>query len=121
MRPADIYGAEMPDFVIREWTLQPYPGDQAPLHVHHRGDEAFYVLDGRLDVQDGDSRHRLAAGDLHVVSAGSVHTFATVDDTPARVLVVMTPEIDRLIQRLHAGDIGDMAALWSEHHSSLVR
>lgn len=124
MRPADIYGAEMPDFVIREWTLQPYPGDQAPLHVHHRGDEAFYVLDGRLDVQDGDSRHRLAAGDLHVVSAGSAHTFATVDDAPARVLVVMTPEIDRLIQRLHAGDIEDieeMAALWSEHHSSLVR
>lgn len=45
----------MADFDIREWTLDPYPGDQAPLHIHHRGDEAFYVLDGRLDVQDRGS------------------------------------------------------------------
>ena len=110
----------MADFVIREWTLDPYPGDQAPLHVHHRGDEAFYVLAGRLDVQDGDTRRRLEAGRLHVVAAGSAHTFATVDDSPVRVLVVMTPEIDQLIQRLHAEKVHDMAALWAEHHSSLV-
>ena len=111
----------MPDFVIREWTLSPYPGDQAPLHVHHRGDEAFYVLDGRLDVRDGEASHRLETGGLHVVSAGSAHTFATVDDDPVRLLVVMTPEIDRLVERLHSGDVDDMAALWAEHHSSLVR
>ena len=110
----------MPDFVIREWTLSPYPGDQAPLHVHHRGDEAFYVLDGRLDVRDGEVSHRLETGGLHVVSAGSAHTFATVDDDPVRLLVVMTPEIDRLVERLHSGDVEDMAALWAEHHSSLV-
>jgi mannose-6-phosphate isomerase-like protein (cupin superfamily) len=110
----------MPDFVIREWTLQPYDGDQAPLHLHHRGDEAFYVLDGRIDVQDGDTRHRLEAGQLHVVEAGRVHTFATVDtDRPARVLVVMTPEIDRLIQRLHDAAV-DPASVWAEHHSSLA-
>ena len=110
----------MADFVIREWTLTPYPFDQAPLHVHHRGDEAFYVLDGRLDVQDGETRHRLEIGGLHVVSAGSAHTFATVDDDPVRVLVVMTPEIDQLVQRLHAEDVQDMAALWAEHHSLVV-
>jgi quercetin dioxygenase-like cupin family protein len=108
------------DFVIREWTLDPYPGDQAPLHVHHRGTEAFYVLDGRLEVQDGEQRHRLEPGGLHVVSAGSPHTFATVDNEPVRMLVVMTPEIDRLIERLHANDIDDMAALWAEHHSSVI-
>jgi quercetin dioxygenase-like cupin family protein len=110
----------MADFVIREWTLRPYPRDQAPLHIHHRGDEAFYPLDGRLDVQDGGTRHRLAAGELHVVSAGSAHTFATVEDFPVRVLVVMTPEIDVLVQRLHSGGEQDLASLWAEHHSSLV-
>jgi quercetin dioxygenase-like cupin family protein len=110
----------MPDFVIREWTLRPHDGDQAPLHVHHRGDEAFYVLEGRIDVQDGDTRHRLVAGQMHVVEAGSVHTFATVDtDQSARVLVVMTPEIDRLIQQLHTDDV-DRSAVWADHHSSLV-
>jgi mannose-6-phosphate isomerase-like protein (cupin superfamily) len=108
------------DFVLREWSLEPYPGDQAPLHIHHRGDEAFYVLAGRLEVQDGDQRRQLKAGELHIVSAGSPHTFATVGEDPVRVLVVMTPEIDRLIDRLHSDKIQDMAALWAEHHSSLV-
>jgi len=108
------------DFVIREWTLPPHDGDQAPLHLHHRGDEAFYVLEGRIDVQDGDTRHRLEAGQMHVVEAGSVHTFATADpDQPVRVLVVMTPEIDQLIQRLHEDDV-DRTAVWAEHHSSLA-
>lgn len=106
--------------MIREWSLAPHDGDQAPLHVHHRGDEAFYVLDGRLEVQDGGTRHRLMTGDLHVVPAGSPHTFATVGDTTVRLLVVMTPEIDRLVARLHSDDVGDPAAVWAEHRSSLV-
>ncbi len=88
--------------------------------MHHLGDEAFVVLEGRLDVQDGDTRHRLGAGDVHVVEAGSVHTFATVDDETARVLCVMTPEIDQLIRRLHEPGVTDLAALWAEHHSSLA-
>jgi mannose-6-phosphate isomerase-like protein (cupin superfamily) len=108
------------DFVLREWSLAPYPGDQAPLHIHYRGDEAFYVLDGLLEVQDGDERLQLRAGQFHVVSAGSPHTFATVAQVPARVLVVMTPEIDRLIERLHAGGMADLATVWAEHHSSVV-
>ena len=110
----------MADFVLREWSLEPYPGDQAPLHIHHRGDEAFYVLDGCLEVQDGHRRLTLQTGELHIVSAGSPHTFATVGESPARVLVVMTPEIDRLVERIHSDDVQDMTALWAEHHSSLI-
>jgi uncharacterized cupin superfamily protein len=110
----------MPDFVIREWNLDPYPGDQAPVHIHHRGDEAFYVLDGELEVLDGDERHRLSPGQMHMVLAGSAHTFATVGDLGARVLVVMTPEIDRLVASLHSGPVDDIDALWAAHHSSLV-
>lgn len=110
----------MADFVIKEWTLEPYPGDQAPRHVHHRGDEAFYVLTGAIDVLDGEQRHCLVAGQLHTVSAGHVHTFATVDDVGARVLVVMTPEIDALVTALHTGESSDLQALWAAHHSSLA-
>lgn len=108
----------MADFVIRDWHLDPYPGDQAPLHVHHAGDEAFVVLDGRLDVQDGAERHRLGPGQLHVVRAGSVHTFATVGDLAAHVLCVMTPEIDELITKLH--EAGGDPGVWAEHRSALA-
>lgn len=110
----------MSDFVIREWNLAPHPGDQAPLHVHHCGDEAFSVLDGLLEVQDGDRRLRLETGEFHVVTAGTAHTFATVADCTARVLVVMNPEIDELIQALHCGEVADRAALWARYHSALV-
>lgn len=106
--------------MLREWTLEPYPGDQAPLHVHHYGDEAFYVLDGQLEVVDDGTRHHLRTGEMHTVAAGSAHTFATVGDSVARVLVVMTPEIDALVRRLHSGPIDDVAALWAAHNSALV-
>ena len=110
----------MADFVLREWTLQPFDGNQAPLHVHHRGDEAFYVLDGELAVLDGDQRILLGVGEFHIVAAGSVHTFATVGQRAVRTLVVMTPEIDDLIQELHGG-AADMEAIWAKHNSSLVK
>ncbi|GAB3591759.1 hypothetical protein GCM10027446_10740 [Angustibacter peucedani] len=109
----------MTDFVVREWELAPYDGDQAPRHVHHHGDEAFVVLEGRLDVEDDGTRHRLEAGDHHVVPAGSAHTFATVDDVGARVLCIMTPEIDELISALHEPGV-DQAEVWQRYRSSLV-
>lgn len=109
----------MADFVLREWTLQPFDADQAPPHVHHRGDEAFYVLEGQLAVLDGDQRILLGVGEFHIVAAGSVHTFATVGQHAVRTLVVMTPEIDDLVRELHSG-AADMEAIWAKHHSSLA-
>jgi mannose-6-phosphate isomerase-like protein (cupin superfamily) len=108
----------MTGIVLRDWTLEPHDGDQAPPHIHHRDDEAFYVLDGLLEVRDGERRVRLGAGEFHVVPAGSVHTFATVGSEPVRVLVVMSPEVDALVTALHGGGAG--AEIWARHHSSLV-
>jgi quercetin dioxygenase-like cupin family protein len=108
------------DFVIREWTLAPYPGDQAPPHIHHGSDEAFYVLDGQLEVLVGGERKTLNAGELAFVPAGTVHTFASRGPGDVRVLVVMTPEIDALIQALHGGGHEDQAAIWARHNASVV-
>jgi uncharacterized cupin superfamily protein len=106
------------DFVIREWNLDPYPGDQAPCHVHHGSDEAFYVLDGELEVLEGDERRILTSGELAFIPAGTTHTFANRGPAPARILVVMTPEVDDLISALHAGDAD--AAVWARYNSSVV-
>jgi quercetin dioxygenase-like cupin family protein len=111
----------MADFVIRRWDLAHFPGDQAPPHVHHGGDEAFCVLRGRLEVLIGDERRILAAGDFVTVPAGTAHTFATVDEAGAEVLAVMTPEIDELVSALHgAGTDEERAAVWSRYRSSVV-
>jgi quercetin dioxygenase-like cupin family protein len=106
------------DFVIKEWELDPYPDDQAPCHVHHGSDEAFYVLAGQLEVLEGDERRILTAGELAFIPAGTVHTFANRGPAAARVLVVMTPEIDALISALHAGDTD--ASVWARYNASVV-
>jgi quercetin dioxygenase-like cupin family protein len=106
------------DFVIKEWSLDPYPGDQAPRHVHHGSDEAFYVLDGELEVLEGDERRILTTGELAFIPAGTVHTFANHGPAVSRILVVMTPEIDALISALHA-DNAD-AAVWARYNASVA-
>jgi uncharacterized cupin superfamily protein len=107
------------DFVIREWNLAPYPGDQAPPHVHHGSDEAFYVLDGELEVLEGTQRRTLTPGQLAHIHAGTVHTFANRGPAQARILVVMTPEIDELITALHS-EGSDPAAIWTRYNASVV-
>jgi quercetin dioxygenase-like cupin family protein len=106
------------DFVIKEWNLDPYPGDQAPRHVHHASDEAFYVLDGELEVLEGDQRRTLSTGELAFIPAGTVHTFANRGPAATRILVVMTPEIDALVSALHAGDAD--TAVWARYNASVV-
>jgi len=104
--------------VIKEWDLAPYPGDQAPPHVHHGSDEAFYVLAGELEVLMGAERRILTNGELAFIPAGTVHTFANRGPGSSRILVVMTPEIDALIAALHSGQADD--AVWARYNASVV-
>ena len=110
----------MPAFVIRRWDLDPYPFPQAPLHVHDRGDEAFVVLTGSLDVTIDSEVKRLGAGEFVVVPAGTRHTFATVDDTPTSILVTMTPEIDALVRELHRVPEEERPSVWARYDSRVV-
>jgi mannose-6-phosphate isomerase-like protein (cupin superfamily) len=109
------------DFVIRRWDLDPYPGDQAPPHVHHRSDEGFCVLSGQLEVLVGQVRKTLNAGDHVVIPSGVTHTFATVGDQPVQMLAVMTPEVDELVAALHEDSSAEQrAAIWARYNSSVV-
>jgi quercetin dioxygenase-like cupin family protein len=108
-----------PDFVIREWLLEPYDGDQAPTHIHHEGEEAFICLDGDLEVMVDGSRATVPPGGYALVPRGKEHTFATPGG--GHVLAVMSPEIAELIDGLHADlDEDERAALWERCRSSLV-
>jgi mannose-6-phosphate isomerase-like protein (cupin superfamily) len=109
------------DFVLRHWDLAPYPGDQAPPHIHHRSDEAFIVLDGELEVLVGDERRVLTAGESATVPAGIVHTFGTHGQAGCRIIAVMTPEIDELIAALHDASPGaETDAVWARYNASVA-
>ena len=61
-----------------------------PLHVHHREDEALYVLDGQLRCRVGDQERTAGPGDLVFGPREQPHTFKAGPDG-ARALVLLTP------------------------------
>jgi len=107
------------DFVFQDWHLDPYDSDQAPLHIHHAGEEAFVCLEGDLSVTIDGTRTQVPPHGFVVIPRGTPHTFASRGG--AHVLAVMSPEIADLVDGLHADiDENERAALWERCHSALV-
>jgi mannose-6-phosphate isomerase-like protein (cupin superfamily) len=67
------------------------PGFSPPLHVHHREDEAFYVLEGELTMRCGDETFYATAGSFVFLPRDIPHTFVVEGDKPARLLTLLSP------------------------------
>ena len=67
------------------------PGSGPPLHLHHREDESFWILDGVLTVVCGDETVTAGPGSYVFLPREVPHTFAVEGDTPARLLSMSTP------------------------------
>lgn len=65
-------------------------GDEPPMHVHAREDEAWFVIDGEMLFQRGVERHCLGAGEAILLPRGIAHGFA-VRSERARALHFYTP------------------------------
>ena len=63
---------------------------EPPLHIHHKEDEAWYILDGHMTFYVGDEVIEADAGSFVFAPSGIAHTF-TVDIEPTRVLVFASP------------------------------
>lgn len=48
-------------------------GDKVPWHTHENEDEMFFVLDGVLEVLEGEKKKTLHAGEFTVVQRGVEH------------------------------------------------
>ncbi|MDX6554085.1 MAG: hypothetical protein QOD86_280 [Miltoncostaeaceae bacterium] len=66
------------------------PGAEAPLHVHHRDHETFWILEGDLTFEVGGETIHASAGDAVFGPRGVPHRY-TVGPTGCRMLFVMTP------------------------------
>jgi mannose-6-phosphate isomerase-like protein (cupin superfamily) len=93
-------------FVVAEWRdaggNSESPRLIAPWHVHHKDDEAWYVLEGELRVRVGAEEVAVKAGASVFVPRGTAHTYWNPAAEPARYLLVMSPNIYGLIQDIHA-------------------
>jgi quercetin dioxygenase-like cupin family protein len=66
------------------------PGAEAPLHVHYRDDEAFWVLEGSVTFEVGDAVIEASAGDYVFGPRDIPHRF-TVGDEGCRMLFILVP------------------------------
>lgn len=109
-------------FVVADWTDPgTHPGRPiAGLHLHRSDDEAWFVLEGRLEFRVGDEVRSVRAGESILVTRGTPHSFWNPAAEPARYLLVMTPRIHQLVEALHAGDRTDYAQIFDEYDSELL-
>jgi mannose-6-phosphate isomerase-like protein (cupin superfamily) len=67
------------------------PGFSPPLHVHHREDEAFWLLEGEMTLRCGDLTMSGVAGSYFFLPRGVPHSFLIEGRTPARMLTLWSP------------------------------
>jgi len=123
----NMLGSATASFVVAEWRD---PGGSvserrliAPPHIHHRDDEAWYVLEGTLYVQMGDKEVEVRAGSGVLVPRGTPHTYWNPGPGPTRYLLIMTSNIYELIQEIHAMKERTQAAVeavFRKHDSQLL-
>jgi quercetin dioxygenase-like cupin family protein len=65
-------------------------GNASPVHVHHRDDETFFVLDGELRVFVGEEEHTAGPGTVAVLPRSLRHAYVVTSAT-ARFLTLHTP------------------------------
>ena len=85
-----IAGASTTDrsFSIVEST-EP-PGSGAPLHVHHGEAEAFYILDGTVELTCGAQTVTAHAGDFVYTPKNVPHKYVIVGEKSARLLLLFS-------------------------------
>jgi quercetin dioxygenase-like cupin family protein len=66
-------------------------GASPPLHVHHREDEAFFVLEGRVRFRAGDEEIVAEAGSFVFLPRDLPHTFVVESGEGAHMLTLLSP------------------------------
>jgi mannose-6-phosphate isomerase-like protein (cupin superfamily) len=66
------------------------PDMEGPLHVHHREDEGFWILEGDVTFEVGGQTIPAGAGDFVFGPRGIPHRY-TVGPSGCRMLYIMTP------------------------------
>ena len=66
------------------------PGAEAPLHVHHREDETFCVLEGEVTFEVGGTTFEASPGDIAFGPRDVPHRYK-VGEAGCRMLFILTP------------------------------
>lgn len=98
---ADSRPGDGRNFVVVEATM-PAGFVGPPRHLHVSMDEFFYVLEGSVEVEIGDTREWVQAGGSGFMPRGVRHRVWGPGDNPCRVLSVMSPGIFHAMEEMAA-------------------
>ena len=91
--------------------------DGAAPHFHTLSSELFYVIEGEVQIMAGDRIVTVGAGGSVVVPKLMPHAFGASPDSSARLLITLTPGVERfeyfrLLGRIQSGEatLADLAA-----------
>jgi mannose-6-phosphate isomerase-like protein (cupin superfamily) len=73
------------------FEVSTHPGSGPPLHIQHREDESFYVLEGAYEFVVESRTIRAVVGSLLYVPKGTLHAHKNVGEGVGRMLVSQTP------------------------------
>ena len=92
----------------------------SPPHFHRSDDEGWYVLEGRLGFRLDDRTVEAGPGEAVLAPRGVVHTFWNASDGVTRYLILMTRNLQRLIDELHDSGFANVAETFRKYDSQLV-
>jgi quercetin dioxygenase-like cupin family protein len=67
------------------------PGAEPPPHIHRSTDELYCLLEGELEVLDGERTFTARAGSAFHIPRGTLHAWRNATAEPARALLLITP------------------------------
>jgi quercetin dioxygenase-like cupin family protein len=67
------------------------PGSGPPPHIHHSVDETYCLLEGELEVLDGERTFQAKAGSVFHIRMGTLHAWRNATTEPVRTLLFVTP------------------------------
>ncbi len=77
-------------YALVEVTATPgLPGP--PPHIYHNEDEAFYVLEGEVELNVEGNLSTVGPGSFVNIPKGTLHTYRNAGTTHARFVVLLTP------------------------------
>ena len=67
------------------------PGSGPPPHIHHSVDETYCLLEGELEVLDGERTFQAKAGSVFHIRMGTLHAWRNATTEPIRTLLLINP------------------------------